>query len=284
MTPRALLKQTAARFREAGLPDPETDSALLLSPLMGGQPPLALRLDDETELGADLLARYESLARRRLGREPLQYILGETWFGGLCFRVDRRALIPRPETEQLCEWAAETLAPAERPLSLLDLCCGSGCIGLTMKARFPALRVTLADVSGDALALAGENAERLHLAVTLHRGDLFGGLDGCRFDRILSNPPYIPAAECDDLQPEVLREPRSALDGGADGLDFYRRIVDEAPAHLTPGGLLMMELGFGQAPAVRCLLAAAGYREIAVQPDFRGIDRMIRAVRPAEES
>ncbi len=313
MNPRELLRSSAARLREAGIPDPVTDAALLLSSLCG-QPPLSLRLDVETELPASLLAEYERLLRRRLNREPLQYILKETVFCGLSFHTDARALIPRPETELLCSWAGEIIASELLPagtsaadpipagasasdrlsagasaadsvspgsqILLLDLCCGTGCIGLTLKHRFPALSVTLADISRDALSLAAENAEALGLSVSLAHGDLFHAVPDRVFDLIVSNPPYIPSAACPMLPAEVLREPALALDGGKDGLDFYRRIIALAPAHLSPEGCLLMELGMDEAPAVAELLEAALWRDVTLRRDDRGIDRMIYARRP----
>ena len=145
MTPAVLLRETAARFRAAGVPDPETDASLLLSFLIG-QPPLALRLDTETALSDTVLESYAALAARREAREPLQYITGEAPFCGHLFFVDPRVLIPRPETEELCAWALERM-PVSGPCRVLDLCCGSGCIGITLAAARPAWEITLSDCS-----------------------------------------------------------------------------------------------------------------------------------------
>ena len=282
MTPRSLLLETAARFRAAGIPDPETDSALLLS-FLTGQAPLSLRLDSDTDLSPDVLDSYSALTERRLSREPLQYITGEAPFFGRVFQVDSRVLIPRPETEALCAWALEAL-PASGPCRVLDLCCGSGCIGLTLAAERPSLQVTLSDCSPDALDVSAANAARIGLQVSLHRGDLTEGLPQAFFDCIVSNPPYIPSAECGILQPEVLREPSLALDGGVDGLDFYRRIAAESAAVLRPEGILLLELGYGEADAVSGLLASAGFTGITVRKDFGGIDRMMLAVCPVRRN
>ena len=278
MTPRTLLFRTAERFRAAEIPDPMTDAAALLSHLTGRQP-LALRLDTDTELDTALTERYEALCRERLKRVPLQYLTGEVVFLGHVFHADARALIPRPETELLAELAVERLADTERP-RVLDLCCGTGCIGLSIALARPDAAVTLADLSPDALALARENAERLSAPAVLRQGDLFAAAGGERFDLIVSNPPYIPREDCGKLQPEVLREPRMALDGGGDGLDFYRRIIREAPAHLTPDGRLLLELGDGEAERVAALLTDGGWRDIAVRRDYAGLPRMAEAVRP----
>ena len=282
MNPRSLLLDTAARFRAAGIPDPETDSALLLS-FLTGQAPLSLRLDSDTELSAEILESFSEMAERRLAREPLQYITGEAPFFGRVFQVDSRVLIPRPETEELCAWALETL-PVSDSCRVLDLCCGSGCIGLTLAAERPSLQVTLSDCSRDALDVAAANAARYSLQVSLRCGDLAEGLPPASFDCVISNPPYIPSAECGVLQPEVLREPSLALDGGADGMDFYRRISDECVRILRPDGILLLELGYGESDAVSSLLAAAGFTGITVRKDFSGIARMMLAVSPARRN
>ena len=278
MTPRELIRLTAAIFRTGDIPDPENDAALLLSSLTG-IPALNLRLDTDTELQPDVLSAYRDLSEKRLRRFPLQYLLGNVTFCSRPFRVDQRVLIPRPETELLCQWALEILQDTPSP-RILDLCCGSGCIGLTLKAERPDASVTLSDLSADALDMAAENAARLSLEVTLKQSDLFRSLENVSYDLIVSNPPYIPSADCDSLQPEVRYEPRLALDGGADGCSLYRRIIDSSAAFLTRGGVLLMELGFSEAAPVSQLLSEHGFKEIQVRKDYAGIDRMIRAVRP----
>ena len=244
-----------------------------------GIPALNLRLDTDTELQPDVLSAYRDLSEKRLRRFPLQYLLGNVTFCSRPFRVDQRVLIPRPETELLCQWALEILQDTPSP-RILDLCCGSGCIGLTLKAERPDASVTLSDLSADALDMAAENAARLSLEVTLKQSDLFRSLENVSYDLIVSNPPYIPSADCDSLQPEVRYEPRLALDGGADGCSLYRRIIDSSAAFLTRGGVLLMELGFSEAAPVSQLLSEHGFKEIQVRKDYAGIDRMIRAVRP----
>ena len=277
MTPRELIRETAGRFREAGIPDPETDSALLLSSL-DGRNPLTLRLDDETHLAPGILSAMESLILRRMERCPLQYLLGEAFFCGRRFQVDERALIPRPETELLCEWAVSLLEPFPVP-RVLDLCCGSGCVGLTLKAELPGAQVTLSDLSGEALSLAQENARNLSLDVVFCRGDLLAPFAEASFDFIACNPPYIPSADCASLQPEVLREPLMALDGGPDGLDFYRKLIPAAFQVLSPGGMLLMELGVHEANPVRELLLRTGFQSIRTRKDYAQIDRMILGIR-----
>ena len=275
MTPCELIRQTAALFHSAGIPDPAWDSALLLAHLTG-QPPLNLRLDTDTQLREDTLRAFAQLRDRRLDRTPLQYLTHEQSFMGHTFYVDERVLIPRPETELLAERVIDALRPIEAPTAL-DLCCGSGCIGISAALAAPGAQMHAADLSPDALAVTRRNAEALGAHVTLHQGDLFGAVAGLQFDLIVSNPPYIPAGECPALQPEVLREPFLALDGGADGLDFYRRIVREAPLHLTAGGMVFLEVGWDQAEAVCALMREAGFREARAHADLQGILRMVEA-------
>ena len=278
MTCRELIRRASESFCAAGIPDPVNDAALLLSHLTG-RPPLALRLDEETVLDPSVIDSFKSLAEQRLSRIPLQYLLGEAPFYGRMFRVDSRVLIPRPETELLCEWALELLKDHSSP-RILDLCCGSGCIGITLKAELPSASVTLSDISPDALDLAAENASLLGADVALCRSDLLEAFSGTSFDLIISNPPYIPSADCDTLQEEVLREPRLALDGGKDGLSVYRRIVREAFPRLSPGGFLLMELGIGEDEAVSALLSDYGYESIQTREDLSGIRRMSLSTHP----
>lgn len=278
MTPRDLLRQTALRFQAGGIPDPENDASLLLSHLTG-RPALELRLDTDSAVDQQVLSAFQSLAEKRLSRTPLQYLLGETSFCGRLFKVDPRVLIPRPETELLCEWALEILENVPAP-QVLDLCCGSGCIGLTVKAERPDAFVTLSDLSADALNVSTVNAVRHSLDVSIRRSDLLEEFSGSFFDLIISNPPYIPSSECGRLQPEVQAEPRMALDGGPDGCDLYRRIIRTAGNVLHPGGRLLMECGIDEADLLSGLLSDQGYRGIEIRKDFAGIDRMILAKLP----
>lgn len=275
MTPRELLLSTTQKFRAAGIPDPETDGALLLSSLCGTAP-LSLRLDTETILSEKILSDYEALTARRLQRIPLQYLLREAPFFGRMFSVDPRVLIPRPETEMLCEWALEILKEISFP-RVMDLCCGSGCIGLTVKAERPDADVILSDISADALNVSRDNAVRLGVSVSFRQSDLLDGFSPALYDLIVSNPPYIPTEDCSNLQAEVQKEPMLALDGGKDGLDLYRRMIPEAKRFLLPGGALLMELGEKESEAVSLILSDSGYGKIEIRKDLNGIQRMILA-------
>ena len=278
MTCRELIRRASESFCAAGIPDPVNDAALLLSHLTG-RPPLALRLDEETVLDPSVIDSFKSLSEQRLSRIPLQYLLGEAPFYGRMFRVDSRVLIPRPETELLCEWALELLKDRSSP-RILDLCCGSGCIGITLKAEKSDAFVTCSDLSPDALSLASENAARLGVDVAFCRTDLLDGFATSGFDLIISNPPYIPSAVCADLQPEVKQEPLLALDGGPDGLSLYRRIIPDAMTTLVRGGILMMELGQGEDAGVEKLLLEHSFINVEIREDLSGIRRMILARKP----
>ncbi len=276
MTPRELLRQTAARFRAAQLPDPEVDGALLLSHVLG-IPALTLRLDTDTYLTPAQLDAFEALCAQRLERTPLQYLTHEQPFLGRGFYVDERVLIPRPETELLAERAIDALRRRGGSPAALDLCCGSGCIAVSLAIEVSAAQVDAVDLSPGALDVTRRNAEALGARVSLRQGNLFQAVGDRRYDLIVSNPPYIPTRDCAALQEEVLREPEMALDGGPDGLDFYRRIAREAPAHLLSGGTVLLEVGWDQGESVRTLMARAGFLRTAVYPDLQGIPRIVEA-------
>ena len=221
--------------------------------------------DFPDELEADL----ENMLNRRLSGEPLQYILGEWDFMGLTFFVGSEALIPRQDTETLCE-AVLKRRPNGYGLKLLDLCCGTGCIGLSL-AKLGGYSPTLAEISPSCINLAKRNADLLEVDACFAQGDLFGALEaGESFDIICCNPPYITHEALCGLQAEVLLEPRLALDGGPDGLDFYRRIAAEYPAWLKNGGLLALEIGFDQAAATIALFPGG-----EIIKDICGQDRVI---------
>ena len=213
--------------------------------------------------------RFEALCQRRLAGEPVAYLTGTKAFYGLELQVDARVLDPRPDTETLVDWALEVLKghPAPR---LLDLGTGSGAIALALQHQRPDATVLAVDASPDALAVAQANATRLGLAVQFRHGQWMEGLEGV-FDAIVSNPPYIPAA--DPHLAALTHEPLQALASGADGLEDIRAIVAQAPAHLKPGGWLLLEHGWDQAPAVCALLRSAGLEQVQGRKDLAGIVR-----------
>ena len=280
MTPRELIRRAAASLARAGVPDPMIDASLLLAHVTG-RPALELRLDMDTDLSAEALTAFDALCARRMRRVPLQYLTHEQDFLGRTFYVDERVLIPRPETGLLAERAIDALRSVpDDQAAALDLCCGSGCLCVSLALACPQAMVHGADLSPDALAVSRRNADALGAQVVFHQGDLFDAVAGLRFDVIVSNPPYIPRADCEELQAEVLLEPHMALDGGADGLDFYRRIALHAHEHLNPGGTVLLEVGYDQGETVRDMMASAGFVFTAVHPDLAGIPRMVEAHLP----
>lgn len=270
MTVRQILREAADALRGVGIADPIVDASLLLSHVTGIQP-LMLRADSWREASEEEYAAFRALLERRLSREPLQYILGEVEFMGLNLRVAKDVLIPRYDTEPLCEQAISRLHENQR---VLDVCTGTGVIALTIKKHCPSAQVSACDISDTALNLAKENAQRNRLSVDFRLGDLLSPFAGETFDMIVSNPPYISREDMLSLQPEVQKEPELALFGGEDGLDFYRRIVHDAPAYLAVGGWLLFEIGCAQAKDV-CALMEKDFSELSVYQDLNGLDRVV---------
>jgi release factor glutamine methyltransferase len=264
-------------FRRRGLDSPRLDAELLLGHVLGVDR-IRLILDRARELGAtDLAAVRELIQRRRVG-EPVAYLRGTREFFGLPFLVDRRVLIPRPDTETLVEVALRRSRHRRLGARALDLCTGSGCVAIALLQQRPTWQLVAVDLDANALALARENALRLGAVpgVQFVAGDLFAPLAGARFDLVVGNPPYIPTGECDLLDPGIRDfEPRLALDGGADGLSVLARIVDEAPAHLVPGGLLALETGCDQGDAVAAHFERAGFCAVRRDRDAAGLERVV---------
>ena len=272
------LRWAAERLAAAGVPEPRLDAEYLLAEALGVKR-LPMLADKGRALTDREAAAFEQARSRRAAREPLQYILGSQSFMGFPFRTDPRALIPRNDTEALCEEALRHLRPGDRAL---DLCTGSGALAVALKKLCPGARVVASDLSADALALARENADALGAEVEFRQGDLFAPVAGERFQLVVSNPPYVPETLRGRLQAEVEREPALALFAGPDGLRFYRRIAREAPGHLAPRGRLILEIGDGQGDAVSALLEKE-FEEIRVLNDLSGLPRVISAVRREEK-
>ena len=220
------------------------------------------------------LALYRGLVARRSRREPLQYILGTQEFMELEFDVTPAVLIPRHDTEVLVTEAAKLAAP---PCRILDIGAGSGCIAVALAKALPQAEVLGVERSPEALVLAERNAGKHGVRVTLFEGSLFEPFPGQRFDLIVANPPYIPTDDLENLQPEVRDfEPRGALDGGADGLDFYRLIIPAAPDYLSPSGWLLFEVGISQAEPVKLQFDATGrFGDLFTAKDSNGIERVV---------
>lgn len=268
-----VLNWTKGYLAEKGVENPRLEAEWMLCEALGLDR-VGLYLNFDKPLSDAELAAYRGMVARRGRREPLQYILGSQEFMGLDFQVTPAVLIPRHDTEVL---VTEAVKRAEGCRSILDIGTGSGCVAVALAKALPEVEVATVDVSADALAVARGNAERNGASVTFLQGSLFEPCAGRRFDMVVSNPPYIPAGDLATLQQEVREyEPVSALDGGADGLDFYRRITNDAPQHLNPGGWLLFEVGAGQAPPVLGLLRDRGFtRDNFTQVDPAGIERVV---------
>lgn len=281
-TIRRVIAWAADDLKKRGMPSPRLDVEVLLGHVLKVDR-IALIVDADRPLSKEELAAYRARHMRRRVGEPTAYLLGAREFYGRSFRVDKRVLIPRPDTEALIEVALERTRPLSLSARVLDLCTGSGCVAITLARERPTMSVTGADISPGALTVARENATRLG-AVTLGlaQSDLFQAFDPARrkFDLITANPPYIADAEIPTLAVDIHKfEPRLALAGGADGLDLVRRILVEAPPFLAPGGVLAMEIGAGQSPEVMRLFAEAGFEGIEARRDYGGHERVVSGVR-----
>jgi release factor glutamine methyltransferase len=269
-TVREALDSAVIALGAAGSDTPRLDAELLLAEALEVDR-TALFLDPAREVLGPAVRAFQGFVRRRsVGREPVAYILARKGFRHIELHVDARVLVPRPETELLVEVGLE-LAGGVR---VVDVGTGSGAIALALKHERPDLAVTGTDSSADALAVARANALALGLDVAFAEGDLLAGMAGC--DAVLSNPPYISERDRATLPPEITQhEPAGALFAGADGLDVIRRLVPAAAAALNAGGLLAIEVGAGQAPAVAALLGAEGFSEVHARPDLAGIERVV---------
>lgn len=286
MTVLEVIQRSTEFLARKGIESARLEVELLLGHVLKA-PRLRLYLDFERQLTPSELDAMREYVRRRAGREPLQHIVGSTSFCGLEIKVNRDVLIPRPETEVLAEHGWQFLASRreqlQRPLLALDFGAGSGCVALALASHAPDVQIMALEISIAALDVARENAERLGLAgrIQFVEGSGFDALPkGGRFDLIISNPPYIPSSEIDQLAPEVRHhDPRLALDGGLDGLDFPRKLASQAPEYLAPGGQLMCEFGDGQSPAVSSIFEAFHWQVKAVLPDLSGRARILIACR-----
>lgn len=279
MTPRDAVRQLEARLTAAGCPDADYDAAELFRLVTGRDVRLA-----DAPLTEAQAARLEALCLRREAREPLQYLCGRWSFLDFELIVGPGVLCPRADTEVVAEAAAQTLAGVKAP-RVLDLCAGTGCLGLGVKRFCPEADVTCVEKSPEAFRYLKKNAVSALKQGTARavEGDLFHywqGLPEGELDLIVSNPPYLTAAEMQQLQPEVAREPAMALEAGEDGLVFYRALAEHYQNALRPGGALALEIGWQQREAVTALLEANGWADIACRKDFGGNDRCVTARRP----
>lgn len=267
-----VISKSSDFLAKKGVDAPRLQTELLLAHVLQ-LPRMKLYLNFERTLTEPELDALRKLVQRRGQREPLQHLVGSTSFCGLEMAVNQHVLIPRPETELLAEAGWQFLSSLNSgPATALDFGTGSGCIAITLATKCATTRVVALDVSAEALAIAKQNAAKHNVAdrMEFRHGDGFAALKaGERFELIVSNPPYIASAEIETLQPEVRdHDPRGALDGGADGLDFYRRLATQAATFLKPHGKLMLEFGDGQADAINAILTAQNWTVEAVHPDY----------------
>lgn len=276
----SLVKWAIDDFRTRGIENPRLDAELLVAHALEIDR-MRVILDGARPLEGAELDKLRSLVKRRRAYEPIAYLRGTREFYGLQFRVDKRVLVPRPDTETLVDVALARSTHVSMCMRQLDLCTGSGCVAISMARQRPTAQVVATDISLDALTVARDNALRLGAYnVAFAQGDLFEPLARARpFDVITANPPYIPSADIAELMPDVREhEPKLALDGGTDGLDFVRRIVEAAPKHLEPGGLLALEIDSKEAAETAELLVKAGFTDVRIARDLAKLERVVSGV------
>jgi release factor glutamine methyltransferase len=270
-----VLQSMTAYFTKHGVEHPRLNAEHLIGQVLKLSR-LELYLEFETKLNEEELATLRELVKRRAQGEPLQHLLGTVEFCGHEFLTDKRAMVPRPETEELVEFLKSEI---RNPKSeILDVGTGSGVIALSLAARFPDSKVYAIDVSDDALSLAKENAARLGLIerVQFQKGDLLENFSE-RFDLIVANLPYVSMQDRHLLAREVLHDPEVALFGGERGDELVRRLIEQASSHLNPGGLLALEIGINQAEALGAFLRQKNYHDIQSKKDYSGINRFLLA-------
>lgn len=272
-----VLQSTTGYFQKHKIENPRLNAEHLIAHVLK-MSRLELYLEFETKLNEQELATLRELVKRRGQGEPLQHLLGTVEFCGQTFLCDKRALVPRPETEELVELLISNFKSQIANCRVIDVGTGSGIIALSLAAKFPDAKVIAVDISDDALALAKENAARLGLGerVEFRKGDLLDGLNE-RFDLIVANLPYVSMQDRQSLSREVLHDPEVALFAGPAGDELVRRMIEQAPARLNPGGLLALEIGINQAEGLTELLRQKNYHDIRAEKDYSGIPRFLLA-------
>ncbi len=284
-TIKKLIQWTAGYFRNHGVEEARLDAEILLGYVLG-RPRIYLYTNYDQIMNKEELARYRELIRRRAAGYCTAVLIGEKEFMGIPFRVNEHVLVPRPDTEAWLEKVIQRFRNLP-DISMLDLGTGSGALAVSFLYYCKEARGVAVDISEKALETAKTNGERAGISdrVEFRRGDFLDALrEDERFDVILSNPPYIPSGDIDGLAEEVRREPRIALDGGADGLKFYRALGEKAACFLRPGGLLAAEVGIGQAETVRTFFENGGLTDIEIIPDYGGVDRAVCGKRPDDRA
>ena len=277
MTVLEVLQSTTGYFQKRNIESPRLNAEHLLAHVLGRKR-IDLYLEFERRLPESELTPLRELVKRRGSGEPLQHLLGTVEFCGRSFRCDKRALVPRPETEQLVELLISHFKSEITHSRIIDLGTGSGVIALTLAVEFPKAEVVGADISENALLLASENAERLGLAdhVRFVRSNLLENVQP-DFDLIVANLPYVSTEDRQNLSREVLHDPEVALFAGALGDELVRQLITQAPSWLRPGGMLAMEIGIGQSETLVAALAGKNYRDIWTEKDYSGVIRFLFA-------
>jgi release factor glutamine methyltransferase len=277
MTVLELLQTMTAYFGKKGVEQPRLSIEHLLADSLGKKR-IELYLEFDRSLSALELEPLREKVRRRAEGEPLQHLLGHWDFYGRTFKTDKRALIPRPETELLVDTLLKEVTKGEPSTRLVDVGTGSGVLAITLALERPELEVFALDLSEEALALARENAERLGVLdrVAFRRSDLLEGIEG-PFHWVVANLPYIPTSDLNGLQREVKYDPGLALDGGKDGLTIIKRLIESVPGKIASNGMIALEIGQGQSQRVLGFLADHNYRDISIKKDYQGVERLLIA-------
>lgn len=289
MTIQELLVLGKEKLESSGNEYAKYERKVLLEEVLGCNY-MYMLMHGEEEVPSGKEEEYLQLLEKRCSHYPLQYLLGYAHFMDYTFYVNESVLVPRNDTEILVEAAdsllktleaeaqesvSETETNVKQPLRVLDLCCGSGCIGISLKLYHGEIDLTLTDISEDALEVTKRNLDKYDVKAKLVCDNLLHGITE-KMDMIVSNPPYIERKVIDSLMPEVKEyEPVLALDGGEDGLDFYRKIIAEAPGHLNSGGWVLFEIGYNQGEAVSGFMRQAGFKDVEVKKDYAGLDRVV---------
>jgi release factor glutamine methyltransferase len=275
-----ILKKSVKILDEAGFEDPFNEAVTLMAAALGRTKSYIYTHKDEKPDNGDTAVLFEYVGKR-IRRMPVSYITGKAWFMSLEFIVTPEVLIPRPETEAIVEKAVATAKDSPKnEISVLDICAGSGCIGISVAYHYERITAVLADKMPGCINVEKANITKhgLEERVSTIQSDMFENLKGQKFDLILCNPPYVKQKDIDSLEDDVkLYEPTGALDGGEDGLDFYRILSKQAPGHLLEGGYLVLELGIGQEDDVLHLVEREGLEVVSVEDDISGIPRILVA-------
>ena len=277
MTLLEVLQSTTAYFTNHKIENPRLNAEQLLAHTLRLSR-MDLYLEFERNLAENELGPLRDLVKRRGQGEPLQHLLGTVEFCGHTFAIDKRAMVPRPETEELVELLLAEISGQKSEIRILDVGTGSGVIGLSLAVKFPQANVCAIDISEDPLSLARENSAQLRLSerVRFQKSDLLENVSE-RFDLIVANLPYISMQDRHLLAREVLHDPEVALFGGSSGDELVRELIEQAPAHLEPGGLLALEIGLGQAEGLSDFLRQKNYHDIELKKDYSGISRFLLA-------